>query len=965
MKPERWSKVESIFHKALEADESRRGSVIEESCAGDEALRREVESLLAHHRESASFIERPAFAGQVNTGGVRPVTAAATTRPDLRGVSVGHYRILEEIGFGGMGVVYKAEDSRLGRLVALKFLPEHMAADSVALERFRREARSASSLNHPNICTIYDFDLFEGQEFIAMEYLDGQTLAMYIAGLREVGTELVAKLGMPIAEALAAAHSKGLIHRDIKPGNIFVTQSGLVKVLDFGVAKLVQGSDKIAVTTLTDTNAITGTLPYMSPEQLRGENLDSRSDIYAFGIVLYEIATGQRLYSSSLPRLVDEILNRPASPPSSVNGNLSAKADDIILKCLAKDPEDRYQTAKEIAADLRHLSLRADLLRLQRESGTGKTRAVAKTKVKPANRLAIYAALIALIAAAALTVYLFRSQSSSLRVNPAEWTPITDFSDSVVSPALSPDGRILAFVRGDDPFFGKGEIYAKLLPDGEPVRLTHDGVAKMSPHFSLDGSRIYYTEVSNNWETWMVPVLGGEPRLILGNAEGLSWIGEHSILFSETKTGLHMALETANEDRTGVRDIYVPPRERGMAHRSALSPDRKSVLLTEMDNGGWLPCRLLPFDGSSVGQRVGPPEAECVDVAWSPDGKWMYFSANPGGRFHIWRERYPAGELQQVTSGATEEEGIAIAPDGASLITAVGTAQSAVMLHDARGERQISSEGYAESATFSPDGKKVFYSVPERAPAGQTVKGEQLYRVDLATGQSERVLAGALITGYSISPDGQKIVYSSLDKNEHSHLWRADLDLHSSPQQFMSPSDEDSPQFGADGLVYFRAAEGGKNFLYRMNQDGSGRSKMLQESINEVSGISPDGKWAVVSARPAKTGSLDFRTVIVPLEGGDPVTVCATVCYAGWTYGGNQFAVYLIQNAGQKTVFLPIPPGKVLPALPEGGIERAKPGSLGKGAKVFDGVAALRPHGGEYVSLRDSVHRNLYRIPLK
>jgi serine/threonine protein kinase len=965
MKPERWSKVESIFHKALEADESRRGSVIEESCAGDEALRREVESLLAHHRESASFIERPAFAGQVNTGGVRPVTAAATTRPDLRGVSVGHYRILEEIGFGGMGVVYKAEDSRLGRLVALKFLPEHMAADSVALERFRREARSASSLNHPNICTIYDFDLFEGQEFIAMEYLDGQTLAMYIAGLREVGTELVAKLGMPIAEALAAAHSKGVIHRDIKPGNIFVTQSGLVKVLDFGVAKLVQGSDKIAVTTLTDTNAITGTLPYMSPEQLRGENLDSRSDIYAFGIVLYEIATGQRLYSSSLPRLVDEILNRPASPPSSVNGNLSAKADDIILKCLAKDPEDRYQTAKEIAADLRHLSLRADLLRLQRESGTGKTRAVAKTKVKPANRLAIYAALIALIAAAALTVYLFRSQSSSLRVNPAEWTPITDFSDSVVSPALSPDGRILAFVRGDDPFFGKGEIYAKLLPDGEPVRLTHDGVAKMSPHFSLDGSRIYYTEVSNNWETWMVPVLGGEPRLILGNAEGLSWIGEHSILFSETKTGLHMALETANEDRTGVRDIYVPPRERGMAHRSALSPDRKSVLLTEMDNGGWLPCRLLPFDGSSVGQRVGPPEAECVDVAWSPDGKWMYFSANPGGRFHIWRERYPAGELQQVTSGATEEEGIAIAPDGASLITAVGTAQSAVMLHDARGERQISSEGYAESATFSPDGKKVFYSVPERAPAGQTVKGEQLYRVDLATGQSERVLAGALITGYSISPDGQKIVYSSLDKNEHSHLWRADLDLHSSPQQFMSPSDEDSPQFGADGLVYFRAAEGGKNFLYRMNQDGSGRSKMLQESINEVSGISPDGKWAVVSARPAKTGSLDFRTVIVPLEGGDPVTVCATVCYAGWTYGGNQFAVYLIQNAGQKTVFLPIPPGKVLPALPEGGIERAKPGSLGKGAKVFDGVAALRPHGGEYVSLRDSVHRNLYRIPLK
>jgi len=965
MKPERWSKVESIFNKALEAEESRRGFVIEESCAGDAELRREVESLLAHHSDSASFIEQPAFADPADPNRFRPVTAAAAPRPDLKGVAVGHYRILEEIGFGGMGVVYKAEDTRLGRLVALKFLPAHLAADSVALERFRREARAASSLNHPNICTIYDIDEYEAREFIVMEYLDGQTLAMYIAGRRGVGTELVAKLGMPIAEALGAAHSKGVIHRDIKPANIFVTQSGLVKVLDFGVAKLVAEANQSDANTLTEANAVTGTLAYMSPEQLRGENLDARSDIYALGVVLYEIATGQRLYSSSLhARLVDEILNRPASPPSSINEKLSAKADDIILKCLAKDPEDRYYTADEIAVDLRHLSLRADLQRLQRESHTGKAPVAPKTKMKSPSRPAIYAASIVLIAAA-FAIYLFRSQSSSIRMNPAEWTQITDFSDSVVSPALSPDGHILAFIRGNDPFFGEGQIYAKLLPDGEAVQLTHDAIPKMSPRFSPDGSRIYYTEVGNSWEIWMVPVLGGEPRLMLANAEGLSWIGEHSILFSETKSGLHMALETANEDRTGVRDIYVPPRERGMAHRSALSPDRKSVLLTEMDNGGWLPCRLLPFDGSSVGQRVGPPGAECVDVAWSPDGEWMYFSANPGGRFHIWRQRYPAGELQQVTSGATEEEGIAIAPDGDSLITSVGTTQRVVILHDAQGERQISSESYAESASFSRDGKKVFYTVPERAPVGQAVTGEHVFSVDLATGQGERVLAGVLITGYSTSPDGKRIVYSALDKNHHPHLWQADLDLHSSPQQFMSPSDEDAPQFGADGFIYFRAAEGGKNFLYRMKQDGSGRSKLLQQSINEVHGISPDGKWAVVFPPLVRTGPLDFRTEIVPLAGGEPVTVCPTLCYSFWTDRGNQFAVYLQQTNGYKTVLLPIPPGKVLPVLPKGGIESAKPESIGKGVRVIDGVAVLGPNAGEYVSLRDSVHRNLYRIPLK
>ena len=258
-----------------------------------------------------------------------------------------------------MGVVYKAEDTRLGRPVALKFLPEHMAADSVALERFRREARSASSLNHPNICTIYDIDVYEGREFIVMEYLDGQTLKV-CCKRRAVDTEFVAKLGMPIAEALGAAHSKGVIHRDIKPGNIFVTQSGLVKVLDFSVAKLVAEANQSDAAPLTRTNTITGTLAYMSPEQLRGEQVDTRSDIYALGVVLYEIATGQRLYSSALhARLVDEILNRPASPPSSINRRLSNKADDIILKCLAKDPEDRYQTAKEIAVDLRHLSIEA------------------------------------------------------------------------------------------------------------------------------------------------------------------------------------------------------------------------------------------------------------------------------------------------------------------------------------------------------------------------------------------------------------------------------------------------------------------------------------------------------------------------------------------------------------------------------------------------------------------------------
>ncbi len=426
-----------------------------------------------------------------------------------------------------MGVVYKADDTRLGRLVALKFLPEHMAADSVALQRFRREARSASSLNHPNICTIYDVDVYEGRDFIVMEYLDGQTLAMYIAGRRAVGTELVAKLGMPIAEALAAAHSKGVIHRDIKPGNIFVTQSGLVKVLDFGVAKLVDEANQSDTATLTETNTITGTLPYMSPEQLRGENLDARSDIYALGVVLYEIATGQRLYSSSLhARLVEEILNRPASPPSSVNGNLSAKADDIILKCLAKDPEDRYQTAKEIAVDLRHLSTQA----------TSGTVSAGTSSVRTGRKVWLWLLVAAAFTATLLALLFVSLTGSRGPTTPLEMQQVT-FTGDKKDGGMVTDGVRLYFQS-----------------DGHPVQMSAIGGA-MQPlqasvfgmkiwDISPDASQLLMFKPDLNDETgrgtlWTIPVLGGSPRR-LGNhlASGASWSPDgHSLVYADVELG--------------------------------------------------------------------------------------------------------------------------------------------------------------------------------------------------------------------------------------------------------------------------------------------------------------------------------------------------------------------------------------------------------------------------------------------
>jgi len=291
------------------------------------------------------------------------------------GQTVSHYRILEKLGGGGMGVVYKAEDTKLGRTVALKFLPDEVASDRQALERFRREARAASALNHPNICTIHDIDEHGGRPFIAMEFLEGQTLKQRIAG-RPMTAEQVAELGLQIADALEAAHAKGIVPRDIKPANVFLTERGQVKVLDFGLAKLLRPSgDDSATESLTQAGATPGTLPYMAPEQVRGEKVDARADIYALGTLLYEMATGQRPFTESQSgRLIDTILHATPAPPGRFQPRLSSELERIILKCLEKDPESRYQSAKEVGVDLRHFGAPATAVAVARAGASAPRR---------------------------------------------------------------------------------------------------------------------------------------------------------------------------------------------------------------------------------------------------------------------------------------------------------------------------------------------------------------------------------------------------------------------------------------------------------------------------------------------------------------------------------------------------------------------------------------------------------------
>jgi Tol biopolymer transport system component/predicted Ser/Thr protein kinase len=830
------------------------------------------------------------------------------------GETVSHYRILEKLGGGGMGVVYKAEDTTLGRLVALKFLPEELTKDHQALERFKREARAASALDHPNICTIHEIAEHEGQPFIVMQYLEGQTLKQRISvGARHgvpLQTDTLLDLAIQIADALDAAHSKGIIHRDIKPANIFVTNRGQAKILDFGLAKLTpqmlrsaqhdikggvtlsasEGSRDLPTASLgeehlTSPGAVMGTVAYMSPEQALGQELDARTDLFSFGVVLYEMATGRPAFPGPTSAAIfDAILHAAPTSPLRLNPECPAELEHIINKALEKDRDLRCQSAAE---------LRADLKRLKRDTDSGRAAAVVpglapapegRPQGAPLQmrwRIALAAALVLLIGGVIGYRHFRKPPAPPMRV-----VPFTSFPGHERDARFSPDGNQIAF-SWDGEKEDNWDIYVKLIGVDKPLRLTTDPGRDWSPAWSPDGRYIAFCRWSPpDYGVYVVPALGGPERKLRSAKPvtpemffplSLDWSPDGKYLvYREDRPGKLSwnlsLLAVDNPDDT--RALTSPSGPNAWEYFPRFSPDGLNVAFVRTSGPGAGENVYVVGTAGGEPRRLTFDDAGIFGLDWTPDGAYVVFSSNRQGTNRLWKVRASGGEPEALPVGQQD----AIQPS-------------------------VSRDGRRLAYTRESEDVNIWrYEVP-RAPGRSTPPTKLIASTQFDGGQQ-------------FSPDGRRIVFGS-NRSGSFEIWVCDSDGSNARQlTFFAGPDTGTPRWSPDGRqIVFDSTPQGHGDIFVVSAEG-GRPRRLttESSLDCVPSWSRDGRWIYFASD--RTGA--WQVWKMPAEGGRAVQVTKQGGFAAfesfdgrtlyYAKGQNRPGLWKVPvEGGEETQILPQP----------------------------------------------------------